>query len=308
MTSSDREVLTAFGIPRNAQVELRSLEPQEGRAMLEALVDPATVREEEDAVRQVGELTGHHPLALRLVAGLVANDVGPAPFEAIVDRLLEPESRIEELSASGSARAMRPVLELSLERLEPEERQAFAQLSVCTPDGFSRAAAVATTMLEVREARRRFSRLANLGLLEYSDSTDRFRFHPLIHLLAVELADQLAVAGEAARRHEEFFFDYVRSRRQLNARNIRELMIEEEAILAVAKAMAQVGRFDFEFLAGLNVLLEQSGNWRAGASLAEMARQVGSGENRHLEAILGLQAGKHSVRTTIGRNPGTLWP
>lgn len=36
VTSSDREVLTAFGIPRHVQVELRSLEPRESRAMLES--------------------------------------------------------------------------------------------------------------------------------------------------------------------------------------------------------------------------------------------------------------------------------
>ena len=119
------------GVGGRHRVRLRSLGPGPARALLESLVGPGRVADAPEALAEVVRLTGGMPLALRLVAGRLAQrpDLG-------LDDLAE---RLEVAGPDGADEmaVLRESLDHLLEGLSPDARRVVDAVAHLPVDSFS---------------------------------------------------------------------------------------------------------------------------------------------------------------------------
>ncbi|QIM21439.1 hypothetical protein G7075_10385 [Phycicoccus sp. HDW14] len=120
------------GLGARLRVRLRSLDPAAARSLFEALVGDERVAEAPDAVDDVVRLTGAVPLALRLVAGRLAQrpDLG-------LDDLVERLERLGPGSGTDEIAVLRESLDQLLEGLDPTARRCVEALAHLPADAFS---------------------------------------------------------------------------------------------------------------------------------------------------------------------------
>ncbi|MFJ9950160.1 ATP-binding protein [Kitasatospora sp. NPDC091207] len=135
----------------------------------------------EEATR-IAELCGHLPLALRIVASLLADDPGRA-LASTVEDLTDARSRLDELEREDLG--VRAAFDLSLGRLTPDQAQLFRLLPLTPGPRISLGAAAALADIDGRTARRRLAALARAHLVERSGER-LWRMHDLVRLYALE--------------------------------------------------------------------------------------------------------------------------
>ena len=154
----------------------------------------------EDA-RLVAELCGGLPLALRIVAALLARDQD-RPVSAMAADLADAGARLEEMSYGD--RAVRAAFELSYQELDPDRRRLFRLLSLNPGPETSTEAAAVLTGLDLVQARRGLEGLARAHLVERGIGYGRWGMHDLVRSFAGGLAE-----GDPERRPAlEYLFSW----------------------------------------------------------------------------------------------------
>ncbi|MGV9339672.1 ATP-binding protein [Streptomyces sp. NPDC003688] len=183
---------TLAGLEAVHRTELGLLRREEAVELLTRIIGPERVERESQAARDLGELCGHLPLALRIAAQRLAARPGER-IAKLVTRLTEEEDRLDALQA-GSLQ-VRAAFALSYQRLDPADRTVFRRAALADGPDLSPETAALLADLPVRQAARCAERLADAGLLQPHPTADRYRFHDLLRLFAGE---QLAEDDEPA--------------------------------------------------------------------------------------------------------------
>ena len=132
---------------------------------------------------KIAELCGELPLALRIIAALLADNPS-RPLAAMADDLSGTVSRLEEMRYNS--KAVRATFDLSYRQLDAQKARLFRLLPVGPgPDISSQSAAVLTAM-DQTAARHGLEALARAHLIEQGSSYARWRMHDLIRLYADE--------------------------------------------------------------------------------------------------------------------------
>lgn len=146
------------------------------------------VRTAPEAAEQLARLCGGLPLAIRIVAALLAADPGQ-PIAELAEALASENRRLKELDYDGSL-TVRAAFALSYQHLPQEQARLFRLLAVNPGPEVSIGAAAALLGRDITETRREAGRLRRAHLLEDGTARGRWRMHDLVRLFAVELADE----------------------------------------------------------------------------------------------------------------------
>ncbi|MFF0747388.1 BTAD domain-containing putative transcriptional regulator [Streptomyces sp. NPDC004111] len=164
-------------------IVLDPLGGEEGLRMLCASVDPARITAEREAAREIVRHCAGLPLALRIVSTRLAGRPG-ASLGRLAGRLADPRIRLRELQARGLS--VPRSLEVSLGRLDREERELLMLLSRLRPGVFSARSAARDLGLVPDVVERGLEALVDDGLLSVSDEpgVPVYRLHELVRLFA----------------------------------------------------------------------------------------------------------------------------
>ncbi|GLZ31466.1 hypothetical protein Lesp02_36540 [Lentzea sp. NBRC 105346] len=156
------------------------------------------VRAEPEAAATLGRLCGYLPLAVRIAASILADDVA-MPISELVDALRGEATRLKEL-VYGEDLAVRNAFDLSFRRLTATQQRMFALLGLHpgAQIGFRCAAALAE--VSEREARRTLDELRRAHMILVGEPRGWFRFHDLVRLHAVDESGALPDRDAAIRR------------------------------------------------------------------------------------------------------------
>ena len=164
------------------------------------------VADHRDDARAVSGLCGGLPLALRIVAAILA-DNRARPLGAVAADLRDAHTRLDELEweRGGEVLAVRAAFDISYRRLEPGRARIFRLLAVNPGPEISTPAAAVLADLDERATRRHVQGLAGTHLIEPGSADGRWRMHDLIRLYAAE--DQPEGADEAWARLIGYYTD-----------------------------------------------------------------------------------------------------
>ncbi|MCI3273194.1 tetratricopeptide repeat protein [Streptomyces sp. 7R015] len=179
-------------------VPLDQLTPGEAYELLDRalrIADPCDTRaaDSPDAVGQLAALCGHLPLALQIVAALLAEDPGMAVTD-LVEELAESRDLLGHLE--DGERSVRAAFDLSYRRLPPEQARVLRLLALAPgPEASDEvvAALIGAEVSPVRELRA----LARAHLVERGSGRGRWRLHDLVRAFGVGV-----VAGDGGLREE----------------------------------------------------------------------------------------------------------
>ncbi|MDX1612779.1 MAG: BTAD domain-containing putative transcriptional regulator [Candidatus Promineifilaceae bacterium] len=237
----EEQLFPLQGLPFPSQAQLQDIDGREALRFPAVQLLQQSVRRvlpgyeisEDDltAVVRICQIVEGMPLALELAASwaetlslpAIADEIGRGFDMLESDRRNVPERH----------RSLRAVFDATWQRLLPEQRQIFAQLSVFR-GGFTHTAAgavtdPATTPLRAKE-------LASTSLLQFDPVGNRFRLHEMLRQYAAEklVTEARAVTG-VRRRHARFYAERLRNLKtdlegaaQLEA--LREIELEKDNI------------------------------------------------------------------------------
>ncbi|WTI18228.1 helix-turn-helix domain-containing protein [Streptomyces sp. NBC_00820] len=174
---------TLAGLESAHRTELALLRREEAVELLTRIIGPERVERERQAARDLAELCGHLPLAIRIAAQRLASRPGER-IAKLVAQLAEQESRLDALQA-GSLQ-VRAAFALSYRRLSPADRTVFRRASLAEGPDFSPETVALLADLPIRQAARCAEHLVDAGLLQPHPTADRYRFHDLLRLFATE--------------------------------------------------------------------------------------------------------------------------
>ncbi|MFE0130617.1 ATP-binding protein [Streptomyces sp. NPDC059037] len=178
---------TLGDLPGSRIVDVGVLEPAEAAALISRTLRtrrPGDTRAQDDpdAVRDLAALCGHLPLALAVVASILAGDPDQSVGE-LTAALRDRATRLEELTY-GQRRSVAAAFELSYARLAPDEARTFRLLSLNLGQQVSVAAAAALTGGSVPRARKQLRALRDAHMIEPGEPHGWVRFHDLLRLFA----------------------------------------------------------------------------------------------------------------------------
>lgn len=154
-------------------------------------IAPRLKKEKPETIAELARLCGFLPLALEAVANALRVRVNIAAPEYAA-QLKDARERLKLTAADAS-------LELSYQLLIAEMQQRFRMLAVF-PDTFDAAAATAVWEVKLTAAKESLGELLLYSLVEFSETTSRYRLHDLVRLFAdTRLAEKEREAAQ--RRH-----------------------------------------------------------------------------------------------------------
>jgi len=176
-----------FTVPGLAAKDLDTLSAADARDLLLTIAPRIETQADE-----IAELCGYLPLALRLAATAIVK-YRNLPTADYVRRLRDRQQRLQLIDAS---------LSLSYELLSEALRERWRWLAVF-PDTFVGAAAAAVWEVEVDEAQDILSELMATSLVEWNETSGRYRLHDLARLFADEKlsAEERAVSQKRFATH-----------------------------------------------------------------------------------------------------------
>jgi tetratricopeptide (TPR) repeat protein len=170
-----------FTVPGLAAKNLDSLSAADARDLLLTIAPRIETRAVE-----IATLCGHLPLALQLAAAAIVKyrNLSPADY---VRRLRDRQQRLQLIDAS---------LSLSYELLSEGLRERWRWLAVF-PDTFAGGAAAAVWELEADQAKYILGELMAASLVEWNETSDRYRLHDLARLFVdAKLSAEERAVGE----------------------------------------------------------------------------------------------------------------
>lgn len=183
---------TLAGLEAVHRPELTLLRREEAVELLTRVIGPERVGRESQAARDLADLCGHLPLAVRIAAQRLAARPGEH-LTKLATQLAEDTTRLDILQV-GSLQ-VRAAFALSYRQLPPATRTVFRRASLASGPDFSPQSAALLAGLPLRQAATCAQDLTDAGLLQPHPTADRYRFHDLLHLFA---AERLAEEDEPA--------------------------------------------------------------------------------------------------------------
>ncbi|MFD6552128.1 ATP-binding protein [Streptomyces sp. NPDC058398] len=171
------------GLESAHRSDLALFRREEAVELLSRIVGPERIRQEAQAARDLAELCGHLPLAVRIAGQRLAG----RPHERIgklVAQLAKEGRRLDTLQVGDLQ--VRAAFALSYRQLAPAARTVLRRASLAAGGDFSPESAALLAGLPVDEAARYAEELTDAGLLQSDASAERYRFHDLLKLFARE--------------------------------------------------------------------------------------------------------------------------
>ncbi|MEU6748506.1 protein kinase [Spirillospora sp. NPDC046719] len=183
------------------RVPLDVLSSDQAVHLLRRTIGASRVDAEPDQAHELARRCGHLPLALRIAADRAANDPH-LRLADLVAELADEHHRLDVLATSDDpTTAVRAVFSWSYRRLSEPAARAFRLLGLHAGPDIALDAAAALLDLPAPRVRTVLDTLTGQHLLQHS-GRDRYRFHDLLRVYAVERADldQPSHAGDQAFR------------------------------------------------------------------------------------------------------------
>ncbi|MER7190535.1 ATP-binding protein [Streptomyces flaveolus] len=171
------------GLESVHRTDLALLRREEAVELLTRIIGPDRVRAEAQAARDLADLCGHLPLAVRIAGQRLLS----RPHERLgklVARLAAEGGRLDGLQA-GSLR-VRAAFALSYRQLPPDSRTVLRRAALSAGADFGPETAALLAGLSYDEAVACAEELTDAGLLQSDAGAERYRFHDLLRLYAAE--------------------------------------------------------------------------------------------------------------------------
>lgn len=170
-------------------------------ALLASIIGPDRITAEPAAVNRLLELCARLPLAVR-AAGVRLENKPHWRIGDLVDRLVDPERRLETLSHGETS--LRGCFDRAVRLLPPDVAAAYQALSVIPGDDFDVHTASEVLHTSVSDAEDRLERLVDLNLLEAgrrmrSVGSLRYRYAHLLRLHAGQLLAEQSLEAATLR-------------------------------------------------------------------------------------------------------------
>ncbi|MCD0483525.1 helix-turn-helix transcriptional regulator [Streptacidiphilus sp. ASG 303] len=174
------------GLESVHRVDLALLRREEAVELLARIIGPERVAAEAQAARDLADLCGHLPLAVR-IAGQRLMSRPHERLGKLVARLAAEGRRLDGLQA-GSLR-VRAAFALSYRQLPPRSRTVLRRAALSAGADFSPETAAVLAGLSYDDAVACAEELTDAGLLHSDAAVERYRFHDLLRLYAAEQVD-----------------------------------------------------------------------------------------------------------------------
>ncbi|MFJ3655496.1 ATP-binding protein [Streptomyces nigra] len=181
MVVTSRQSLGGLAGVRRHRIE--TLNASDSIGLLSEVIGTARVEGELSAAKDISELCGGLPLALRITANRLRDR--PTWSLAYYAGKLKDERRRLELLRFGDAE-VRASFALSYAELEASEQEIFRRLGVIPPSGFSEQLVSHLFELDDIDAGLLLERLVERSLLEPAPDPGRYQMHDLIRVFALE--------------------------------------------------------------------------------------------------------------------------
>ncbi|MEW1840269.1 helix-turn-helix domain-containing protein [Nonomuraea angiospora] len=180
------------GLEGVRRLGLGPLPPPEATELLTGILKDRGASDEGSAVRQLAQLCGGLPLALRIAGNRLVSRPGWNAAD-LAARLTNEERRLDQLSAGDLKIAT--AFGLSYEQLAHATRRLFRRLAPVPGRDFDAALAAVVGGTSIEEAWDALDELVDLGLLQ-DNASGRYRFHDLVRLFARDRLQQEESAAE----------------------------------------------------------------------------------------------------------------
>ncbi|MER6784186.1 helix-turn-helix domain-containing protein [Streptomyces sp. NPDC000658] len=171
------------GLESVHRTDLALLRREEAVELLTRIIGPDRVRAEAQAARDLADLCGHLPLAVRIAGQRLLS----RPHERLgklVARLAAESRRLDGLQAGNLQ--VRAAFALSYRQLAPDSRTLLRRAALAAGGDFSPETAALLAGLTYDEAVACAEELTDAGLLQSDPDAERYRFHDLLRLYAAE--------------------------------------------------------------------------------------------------------------------------
>jgi tetratricopeptide (TPR) repeat protein len=193
---TSRSSLTGLVIGQGARpITLDLLSPADADALLRRIIGDVRADAEPDAMGEIAHACARLPLALR-IAGQRAAARPHVRLTDIAAELVDQRHRLDALSDSGDeTTTVRALLTWSYRRLPPGQQLVFRRLGVHPGTEISVHAMAALIEATSKQARRALEALADVHMID-AVGKDRYRTHDLLHVYALEQAEQADTAAD----------------------------------------------------------------------------------------------------------------
>jgi tetratricopeptide (TPR) repeat protein len=211
-----------LGMPGTRLVDLGVLTPGESVEVLDRALQAAhpgdtRVTDAAEAADQIADLCGGLPLALQIVAALLAEDPGRSLPMTAAD-LSAAISLLEEMQIGE--REVRAPFDLSYQRLDPQRARLFRLLPVNTGPDILIASTAALAGIDNPATRHDLEALARAHLIDRNAPRGdyrRWRIHDLLRLYARELSDTYAQTDGREQARDRLLSYYLDTARAADA-------------------------------------------------------------------------------------------
>jgi hypothetical protein len=180
-----------LGTLSSTRLLLEVLDPDTAVKLLTRVADRERVADDSEAAAEIARMCGYLPLALRIAGAKLATRP-TLSVDTLAAQLRDERTRLSQLDEGDLD--VRTSFALTYHELEPEDARAFRLLGSASAPDFDSLAAAGLLNCSVEEAEKRLDRLTQLQLLEPTAASDRYRFHDLLRLFAVEQFRQTELA------------------------------------------------------------------------------------------------------------------
>ncbi|WP_066370013.1 AfsR/SARP family transcriptional regulator [Herbidospora mongoliensis] len=178
------------GLSGVSRTDLDVLDPGEAVELLDRIVGAGRVAAEEPVAREIAELCGRLPLALRIAGARLATRQR-WPLRLLADRLADERRRLDELAIADLE--VRAGFELSYRALDPAARRALRRLGHLGTPEFAPWVVAWLTGESGQAAEGTVERLVDAQLVDFARvdglGAPRYRVHDLVRIYGRERAD-----------------------------------------------------------------------------------------------------------------------
>jgi DNA-binding SARP family transcriptional activator/tetratricopeptide (TPR) repeat protein len=186
---TSRDQLAGLAATEGAEpITLELLRPCDSRELVAKRVGQRRAAAEPAAIDRIADLCAGLPLALAIVAAR-AGSHPHHPLEALADQLESPHARLDALNAGDAVSDVREVFSWSYRSLSDEAARLFRLLALYPGPDIALPAAASLAGVPVAQARALLAELSRAHLIS-AHRPDRFEFHDLLRLYAIELDDR----------------------------------------------------------------------------------------------------------------------